>query len=108
MRKRARSLRKAGALAVVTGALLLLAAPPAHGQQPVESEDLTPAPTPTPSPAPAAVPPVAAPPGAGAAAATAGEPGITEAAAEEKYAAGDLDGAAVLYRQLAVAAGEPR
>lgn len=62
---------------------------------PVQGEDLgQPSPAPTPiAPPPAAEAPAAAP--------------TLEQQAEEKYAAGDLEGAAVIYRQLAVATSAP-
>ncbi|HXT49845.1 MAG TPA: tetratricopeptide repeat protein, partial [Thermoanaerobaculia bacterium] len=62
---------------------------------PVQGEDLG-----QPSPAPA---PIAPPPPAGEAPVA---PSL-EQQAEEKYAAGDLEGAAVIYRQLAVATSAP-
>ncbi len=68
--------------------------------QAVQSEDIgQPA---TAAPAPIAPPPVAPAPTAAA------TPNSLEAAAEEKYSAGDLAGAAALYRQLAVATTAPQ
>ena len=104
--------RGAVAAVAVLGLALVLAAPlvgqsdaqtgtaPAEPAQPaaVQGEDLG---QPSPAPAPIAPPPIAAPTPA-----VAG-PAELEAQAEEKYAAGDLEGAALIYRQLAVSTSAP-
>ncbi|HEV8628669.1 MAG TPA: tetratricopeptide repeat protein [Thermoanaerobaculia bacterium] len=82
----------------LAAALLALATPVASGAQtpgaPVQSEELQPAATPTPLAPPAPAPAPAGP--------------SLEAQAEERYNAGDLEGAAALYRQLAVATSSPQ
>jgi Tfp pilus assembly protein PilF len=90
--RRSRRGGRAGALA----ALCLLAMPLA-AQLP-ESEDLPP-PTATPTPIP--------PPAGAGTAGPAPAPRAAEGTAEALYQAGDLAGAAALYRQLAVAASRP-
>ncbi|HET9768827.1 MAG TPA: tetratricopeptide repeat protein [Thermoanaerobaculia bacterium] len=67
---------------------------------PVQGEDLG---QPSPAPAPIAPPPVAAP----APTPIPGGPADLERQAEEKYAAGDIEGAAIIYRQLAVSTSAP-
>jgi tetratricopeptide (TPR) repeat protein len=78
----------------------------------VESEELQPAATPTPQPTThggaggqgaTAAPAPLAPPATPTAPVAAAAPTVTEAQAEERYAAGDLEGAAAIYRQLGVA-----
>ena len=99
MRSDHRARRGAGGpLLVAIGlALLLTVAFGGRAGAQVTGEDLgQPAPAPTPMAPPPVAPPVAAP-----AAPT------LEQQAEEKYAAGDLEGAAALYRQLAVATSAP-
>lgn len=76
--------------------LAWILAPQAGGWQ-VQTEDMQPPPMATPTPA---APPHTTPPGGGTSS--------LEAAAEEKYSAGDLEGAAALYRQLAVGTAAPK
>lgn len=90
-----KSLLRAGAAFALLGLALAAAA----GAQAIESEDLA-QPQATPAPPPAQGPAPVAPP-----APAADSP--SEAAAEERYLAGDLAGAAALYRELAVAASQP-
>jgi Flp pilus assembly protein TadD len=99
-----------GAVAAGLGLALMFAAPlgaqtgtaPADPAQPapVQGEDLG---QPSPAATPIAPPPVAAPMPTPAA----DGPADLEQQAEEKYAAGDLEGAAVIYRQLAVSTSAP-
>ncbi len=100
MRSDHRARRGAGRLPLVAIglALLLTVATGGRSGAQVTGEDLG---QPVPAPTPMAPPPVAPPPTAAA--------GLTlEQQAEEKYAAGDLEGAAALYRQLAVATSAPQ
>src|SRR5918996_6125576 len=79
-------------------ALLFVPATRERAGAQVTGEDLgQAAPVPTPIAPPPAVPPPTAP----------SEPTL-EQQAEEKYAAGDLEGAAALYRQLAVTTSAPQ
>jgi Tfp pilus assembly protein PilF len=96
MRWLPRPFRRATAALALCG---LLATAPLAAQA-VESEELPPGRT-------SAQEPLAPPPPPAAVPAQPAAPATSEAAAEERYLAGDLAGAAQLYRELAVAAAQP-